>query len=93
MEPATHFRLPSYKVSGATFIVIQGDEHVIFSVSKDDVAAFDGSDHIQEIRRSPNIFVGVRASLDDLTQDELEQLTKMAWKNKAPKKLAKSLEE
>lgn len=91
VEEGTHFRLPSLKVSGKVFVLVEkGEQSVLLSVDEESArAAADSSSAYEEVwRNDRTIFVGVRATLATAEPDQVEALVEAAWRNKAPKRLA-----
>jgi hypothetical protein len=91
VSEATHFGLPSYKVRDRTFVTIQkGDTHAILHVDRDtaDAAATRSpASHEAVSRNSGSIFVGLRVDLTAAAPSEVAEFVRLAWRNRAPKRL------
>ena len=95
VEEATHFNLPSFKVRGRGFVVIEkGDTHAIVSVDEAETkaAVADDPDAFEEVWRSGRIFVGLRVDLTKASAGRTRGLVEHAWRNKAPKRLVAAYE-
>ncbi|GIH27873.1 hypothetical protein Aph01nite_61830 [Acrocarpospora phusangensis] len=99
VEEMPHFRLPSFKVNGKPFALLEkGDATAIISVGQADAQAAAAQDPevFEEVWRAggPNgrIFVGVRVVLAKVTAERLRELTELAWRHKAPKRLVTSFD-
>lgn len=82
VEESTHFRLPSFKIHDNTFVVVQKDG-VIFSVSRlyaENLVNQNPKFHI--VTRNQRIFVGIRASLNDIGTQDVESVITAAYENK-----------
>lgn len=87
----THFGLLSFKVRDKTFVTIQkGDTHAIVHVDRDTAeaaAARSPATHEAVSRNDGRIFVGLRVDLTAAAPSELEELVRLAWRNRAPKRV------
>ncbi|WP_433431898.1 MmcQ/YjbR family DNA-binding protein [Nonomuraea sp. CA-141351] len=92
VEEVTHFRLPSFKVSGKPFAGMEkGDATAVFSVSQQEAATAVAADPgtYAEVWRtaSTKIWVGLRVDLAKVSQERIQELVEHAWRNKAPKRV------
>lgn len=86
----THFRLPSFRVSGKGFAGLQKNgTHAILLVDKPSVHALvsEAAAIFEEAWQSKRFLIGVRVELAAVTARRLQQLVELAWRNKAPKKV------
>jgi hypothetical protein len=91
VSEGTHFGLPSYEVRGRTFVTIQqGDTHAILHVDRETAeAAAKGrpGSHEAVSRNDGRIFVGLRVDLTATAPAAVAELVRLAWRNRAPKRL------
>ncbi|MEV1168239.1 MmcQ/YjbR family DNA-binding protein [Nonomuraea sp. NPDC049784] len=92
VEEVTHFRLPSFKVSGKPFAGMEkGDATAVFSVSQQEAAtavAEDAGAYAEVWRTaSTKIWVGLRVDLAKVSHERIQELVEHAWRNKAPKRV------
>jgi hypothetical protein len=91
VSEGTHFGLPSYKVRDRTFVTIQkGDTHAILHVDRDtaDAAVTRApASHEAVSRNDGTIFVGLRVDLTLTAPSAAAELVRLAWRNRAPKRL------
>jgi hypothetical protein len=91
VSEGTYFGLLSYEVRDRTFATIQkGDTHVILHVDRDtaDAAATRSpASHEVVSRNDGRIFVGLRVHLTATPATAVADLVRLAWRNRAPKRL------
>ncbi len=93
VEEASHFGLPSFKVRGKPFAGVEkGERTAVFSVSQDEAArlAADDPESREEVWRTAGpkrIFVGLRVDLSTVSSRVVRELSELAWRNKAPKRV------
>src|SRR5579859_6990840 len=86
VEAASHFHLPSFKVSGKNFIGIQNDGvHVTFAMSEQQAHELleQWPALFEEIRRFDTL-IGIRADLPQMSVELLRQVVNLSWRSKAP---------
>ncbi|MFU8851482.1 MmcQ/YjbR family DNA-binding protein [Micromonospora sp. SL1-18] len=92
VEEVTHFRMPSFKVSGKPFAGAEkGATTAVFSVSQQEAATAVADDPTtyEEVWRTAGrrSFVGLRVDLTKVAEDRVKELVEHAWRNKAPKRV------
>jgi len=99
VEEQTHFSRPGFRVRDKLFASIHDDgASIIANVGPDDAAAAieDHADSLEEVWRTHGtnrIFVGLRVDLAKASEQECKKWVELAWRNKAPKRLAARLDE
>jgi hypothetical protein len=92
----THFGLQSYKVRDKTFVTIQkGETHAILHVDREtaESAAMRRPASQEAVSRNDGkIFVGLRVDLAATAPAAVAELVRLAWRNRAPERLAASLD-
>lgn len=96
VDESTHFRLPSFKVRGKPFVVVEkGGTTALFSVSQQEAAQMVAGDPVayEEVWRTAatKIFVGLRVDLATASHERVQELVGLAWRNKAPKRVVNGL--
>ena len=88
----THFGLVSFKVRDKVFVTIQKDDtHAIVHVDRmtaEDRAANSPTTHEAISRNGGKVFVGLRIDLTASAPSDLEELVRLGWRSRAPKRLA-----
>ncbi|HEX4219089.1 MAG TPA: MmcQ/YjbR family DNA-binding protein [Acidimicrobiales bacterium] len=99
VEETSHgrFHVPVFKVRGRTFLGMGRDETTaVFCVSEpdaDEAAAADPASCAPVRRRdATRSFLGVEGKLAGVAPERVEHLVAQAWRHKAPKRLAESLD-
>ena len=91
VSEATHFGLPAFKVRDKVFLVLQqGETHAIVHVGEDDATQAEtiAPGASEPVRRNAGkIFVGIRVDLSSLHTSQLEALTELGWRHRAPKRV------
>lgn len=94
VSEGTHFGLLSCKVRDKTFVTIQkGDTHAILHVDRESAeaaAARSPASHEAVSRSDGRIFVGLRVDLTATAPTAVAELVRLAWRNRAPKRLVAS---
>lgn len=91
VSEGTHFGLPSYKARDVTFATIQkGGTHAILHVDRstaETAASRSPASHETVSRNGRRIFVGLRVDLTVTPSAAVVDLVRLAWRNRAPKRL------
>lgn len=96
--PATtekpHFGMPGFRVQDKGFVTVTKDgARVFLHTSPEDVTTAIIEDPViyRELRRGPTL-LGIDADLARIPMHQLERLITQAWRHRATKKLAASLD-
>lgn len=90
----THFYMPAFRVHDKLFVSVTKDHaRVYIHVGEGDVQAAISEDSsvFGELRRG-DLLLGLDADLKKIKKKQLNDLIRQAWKHRAPKKLAASLD-
>jgi hypothetical protein len=93
VEEHTHLRLPSFRVNSKPFAGLEkGGTTAIVAVGRDEarMATTAAPGLYEEVWRNGNgpIFVGLRVDLATVPPKRFAELVELAWRNKAPRRLA-----
>lgn len=88
----THFRLMCYKALGKSFVGIEKDNiHISFRLDKNSIQKLssESPDVFKEVWQNQRSLIGIRFNVEKVTEDQLQQIVELAWRNIMPKKLIK----
>lgn len=95
VEETSHlrFHVPVWKVRGKTFLGVGKDQTtVVFCISEQEAeeAAAANPASYEAVRRqdASRSFLGLQAELSGISPGRMRDLVEMAWRHKAPKRLA-----
>ncbi|GAA3534513.1 hypothetical protein GCM10022222_17570 [Amycolatopsis ultiminotia] len=89
-----HFGMPGFRVQDKGFVTVTKDgTRVFLHTSADEVASAvtDDPQTYQELRRGPTL-IGIDADLARIPINRLQYLITQAWRHRATKKLAATLD-